>query len=277
MGSLDDSIAVHNLNKKIVMGDDGYVLEDVPHLSDYIPSLPTYPNPLKEQSFILTQSLISILSMKMIQLLKILLSARIVQEGYIFVELVLAKTIVMGIDGGYRGFYSKNTIPLTPKVVNYNEEVYIFGGDGIQKGASVLFEEITRRGLNVVVVGIPKTIDNDIPIIDKSFGFDSAVEEAQRAAHVEAMSFENGIGVVKLMGRDSGFIAMIGGVFEYIEQRLKENGHVVIVVAEGAGQDDEQVDVGLWISKRIKEHFSKEKKMINLKYRSDIHDSGYCK
>ena len=168
-------------------------------------------------------------------------------------------------------------------------QVYIIGGDGTLKGASLIFEEITRRGLNVVVVGIPKTIDNDIPVIDKSFGFDSAVEEAQRAisaAHVEATSFENGIGVVKLMGRDSGFIAMYaslasrdvdcclipesrfyleghGGVLEYIEQRLKENGHMVIVVAEGVGQDD----VGLWISKRIKELFSKEKKMvINLKY-----------
>ncbi|KAH0680097.1 hypothetical protein KY284_021182 [Solanum tuberosum] len=216
----------------------------------------------------------------------------------------------MGIDGGYRGFYSKNTIPLTPKVVNDIHkrggtilgssrgghvtkkivdsiqdrginQVYIIGGDGTQKGASVLFEEITRRGLNVAVVGIPKTIDNDIPVIDKSFGFDSAVEEAQRtisAAHVEASSFENGIGVVKLMRRNSGFIAMYaslasrdvdcclipeshyylegrGGVFEYIEQRLKENGHTVIVVAEGAGQDDEQVDVGLWISKKIRSIF----------------------
>lgn len=251
--------------------------------------------------------------MKMIQLLKILLSTRIVQEGYIFVELVLAKmfilsqmhvivtcgslcpglntiiseivyglysmygvTRVMGIDGGYQGFYSKKTIPLTPKVVNDIHKrggtnfgssrgahitykivdsikdggiklVYIITEDGTLKGASLIFEEITRHGLNVAVVGIPKTIDNEIPVIDKSLGFDSAVEEAQRAisaAHVEAMSFENGIGVVKLMGRDSGFIAMYaslasrdvdcclipesrfyleghGGVLEYIEQRLE--------------------------------------------------------
>ncbi|XP_060187478.1 ATP-dependent 6-phosphofructokinase 3-like isoform X2 [Lycium barbarum] len=265
-------------------------------------------------------------------------------------------TRVMGIDGGYRGFYSKNTIPLTPKVVNNIHkrggtilgtsrgghvtkkivdsiqdrginQVYIIGGDGTQRGAAVIFEEIRRRGLNVAVVGIPKTIDNDIPVIDRSFGFDSAVEEAQRAisaAHVEATSFENGIGLVKLMGRDSGFIAMYatlasrdvdcclipespfylegrGGLFEYIEHRLKENGHMVIVIAEGAGQElvSESLkstdasgnkllhDVGLWISEKIKEHFSKQKKMvINLKYidptymiraiASNASDNVYC-
>lgn len=246
---------------------------------------------------------------------------------------------VLGIDGGYRGFYAKNTIALTPKSVNDIHkrggtvlgtsrgghdtskivdsiqdrginQVYIIGGDGTQKGASVIFEEIRRRGLKVAVVGIPKTIDNDIPIIDKSFGFDTAVEEAQRAinaAHVESESIENGIGFVKLMGRYSGFIAMHatlasrdvdcclipespfylegpGGLFEYIEKRLKENGHMVIVAAEGAGQEllsdsmhsmaKEDAsgnkllkDVGLWISQKIKDHFAKQNRMtINLKY-----------
>ncbi|KAI3416958.1 PFK domain-containing protein [Psidium guajava] len=234
---------------------------------------------------------------------------------------------VLGIEGGYRGFYARNTITLTPKVVN---DVYIIGGDGTQKGASVISEEIRRRGLKVAVVGIPKTIDNDIPVIDKSFGFDTAVEEAQRAinaAHVESESFENGIGLVKLMGRYSGFIAMYatlasrdvdcclipespfylegpGGLFEYIERRLKENGHMVIVIAEGAGQEllaesmhsMEQADasgnkllqdVGLWISQKIKDHFSRMQKMaINLKYidptymiraiPSNASDNVYC-
>ncbi|KAL6544310.1 ATP-dependent 6-phosphofructokinase 3 [Orobanche gracilis] len=229
---------------------------------------------------------------------------------------------VLGIDGGYRGFYSKNTITLTPKLVNDIHkrggtilgtsrgghdtmkivdsiqdrginQVYIIGGDGTQKGAAVIYEEIRKRGLKVAVAGIPKTIDNDIPVIDRSFGFDTAVEEAQRAinaAHVEAESAENGIGVVKLMGRYSGFIAMYatlasrdvdcclipespfylkgkGGLFEYIEKTLKEYGHMVIVIAEGAGQElltvtakNEQdasgnkllQDVGLWISQKIK-------------------------
>ncbi|KAL8498192.1 hypothetical protein ACS0TY_021503 [Phlomoides rotata] len=266
---------------------------------------------------------------------------------------------VLGISGGYRGFYSKNTIALTPNTVNDIHkrggtilgtsrgghdkkkivdsiqdrginQVYIIGGDGTQKGAAVIFEEIRRRGLKVSVAGIPKTIDNDIPVIDKSFGFDSAVEEAERAinaAHVEATSHENGIGLVKLMGRYSGFIAMYatlasrdvdcclipespfylegpGGLFEYIEKRLKENGHMVIVIAEGAGQDmlSESLrssnqqdasgnklleDVGLWISQRIKDHFSKQRKMmINLKYidptymiraiPSNASDNVYC-
>ncbi|KAL9176773.1 hypothetical protein ABFS82_01G017300 [Erythranthe guttata] len=190
----------------------------------------------------------------------------------------------------------------------------------------LLLQEIRKRGLKVAVAGIPKTIDNDILVIDKSFGFDTAVEEAQRAinaAHVEAQSAENGIGVVKLMGRYCGFIAMYatlasrdvdcclipespfylegqGGLFEYIEKTLKENGHMVIVIAEGAGQEllaakDEQdasgnkllQDVGLWISQKIKDHFSKQGKLpITLKYidptymiraiPSNASDNVYC-
>ncbi|KAM7252743.1 hypothetical protein ACFE04_008252 [Oxalis oulophora] len=188
--------------------------------------------------------------------------------------------------GGYRGFYAQNTIPLTPKVVNdihkrgwtilgtsrggYEtskivdsiqdrgvNQVYIIGGDGTKKGVSVIYEEIRRRALRVSVIGIPKTIDNDILVIDKSFGFDYAVEEAQRAinaAHVESESSENCIGLVKLMGRihcnvcnscqpevncclipESPFyLEEPGGLFDYIEKRLKENGYMVIVIAEGA-------------------------------------------
>ncbi|KAJ4956297.1 hypothetical protein NE237_013080 [Protea cynaroides] len=246
---------------------------------------------------------------------------------------------ILGIAGGYRGFYSKNTMPLTPKVVNDIHkrggtflrtsrgghdtkkivdsiqdrginQVYIIGGDGTQKGAAAIYREVAKRGLRVVVAGIPKTIDNDIAVIDKSFGFDTAVEEAQRAinaAHVEVESVENGIGIVKLMGRYCGFIAMHatlasrdvdcclipespfylegqGGLFEFIEQRLKENGHMVIVVAEGAGQDlvaesmraiDAKdasgnrllLDVGPWLSQKIKDHFLVNPKMaVNLKY-----------
>ncbi|CAN6456862.1 unnamed protein product [Victoria cruziana] len=233
-------------------------------------------------------------------------------------------TKVLGIEGGYKGFYARNTIPLTPKVVNDIHkrggtilgtsrggqdtikivdsiqdrginQVYIIGGDGTQKGASSIYAEIESRGLKVSVVGIPKTIDNDIAVIDKSFGFDTAVEEAQRAinaAHVEAESGENGVGLVKLMGRNSGFISMYatlasrdvdcclipespfylegpGGLFEFMEHRLRENGHMVIVIAEGAGQNliEEHLrdmelkdasgnkvllDVGLWLSHKIK-------------------------
>ncbi|XP_015899502.2 ATP-dependent 6-phosphofructokinase 3 [Ziziphus jujuba] len=362
---------------KILTGEAGYVLEDVPHLSDYIPDLPTYTNPLQDNpAYSVVKQYFVHVDDSVPQKIVVHkntprgvhfrragprqriyfdsdeVHACIVTCGGLCPGLntVIREIVcglyhmygvkkVLGVDGGYKGFYARNTIPLTPKVVNDIHkrggtilhtsrgghdttkivdsiqdrginQVYIIGGDGTQRGASLIFEEVRRRGLKVVVAGIPKTIDNDIPVIDKSFGFDTAVEEAQRAinaAHVEAESIENGIGVVKLMGRYSGFIAMYatlasrdvdcclipespfylegaGGLFEYIENRLKENGHMVIVVAEGAGEAvfDGSVnseakqdasgnkllpDVGMWLSEKIKEHFSRERKMvINLKY-----------
>ncbi|CAL9009899.1 unnamed protein product [Prunus brigantina] len=366
----------NNSVPKIVTGEGGYVLEDVPHLVDYLPDLPTYPNPLQvnpsysvvKQYFVNADDTVAqkIVVHKdsprgthfrrsgprqKVYFESDEVHACIVTCGglcpglnTVIRELVCGLNHmyhvkrILGIEGGYRGFYARNTIPLTPKVVNDIHkrggtilgtsrgghdtskivdsiqdrginQVYVIGGDGTQKGAAVIFEEIRRRGLKVAVAGIPKTIDNDIPVIDKSFGFDSAVEEAQRAinaAHVEAESVENGIGVVKLMGRYSGFIAMYatlasrdvdcclipespfylegpGGLYEYIEKRLKEDGHIVIVIAEGAGEvliseslpKDEQdasgnkvlQDVGLWLSENIKDHFSKRRKMnITLKY-----------
>ncbi|GAB2246559.1 hypothetical protein Droror1_Dr00002052 [Drosera rotundifolia] len=142
-------------------------------------------------------------------------------------------------------------------------QVYIIGGDGTMRGAVKIFEGISRRKLNIAIARIPKTVDNDIGIIDQSFGFQTAVEMAQEAisaAHVEAESAVNGIGLVKLMGRSTGHIALHatfnsrdvdcclipendfylegkGGLFEFLEEQLKENGHAVIVIAEGAGQD----------------------------------------
>ncbi|MCP4668040.1 MAG: ATP-dependent 6-phosphofructokinase, partial [Deltaproteobacteria bacterium] len=88
--------------------------------------------------------------------------------------------------------------------------LFVIGGDGTLRGAQALFEEIERRGLKIGVIGIPKTIDNDISCVDRSFGFDTAVAESRTAiysAHVEAIGARNGIGLVKLMGRHSGFIA----------------------------------------------------------------------
>ncbi|KAH7565346.1 hypothetical protein JRO89_XS09G0191200 [Xanthoceras sorbifolium] len=330
-------VSSENSERKIVAGDGGYVLEDVPHLSDYIPDLPIVVQKDSPRGTHFRRAG----PRQRVYFESDEVYACIVTCGGLCpgVNTVIREIVcglhhmygvnqVLGIEGGYRGFYARNTIPLTPKVVNDIHkrggtilgtsrgghdtskivdsiqdrginQVYIIGGDGTQKGASVIFEEIRRRGLKVAVAGIPKTIDNDIPVIDKSFGFDTAVEEAQRAinaAHVEAESFENCIGVVKLMGRYSGFIAMYatlasrdvdcclipespfylegpGGLFEFIEKRLKENGHMVIVIAEGAGQDlltecmrtmDQQdasgnkllQDVGLWISQKIKNFIS---------------------
>ncbi|AED97493.1 phosphofructokinase 4 [Arabidopsis thaliana] len=377
--------------------DDGFVLEDVPHLTKFLPDLPSYPNPLKEsqayaivkRTFVSSEDVVAqnIVVQKgskrgvhfrragpreRVYFRSDEVKACIVTCGGLCpgINTVIREIVcglnnmygvnnILGIQGGYRGFYSKNTMNLTPKVVNDIHkrggtflqtsrgghdtakivdniqdrginQVYIIGGGGTQKGAEKIYEEVERRGLQVAVSGIPKTIDNDIAVIDKSFGFDTAVEEAQRAinaAHVEVESVENGVGIVKLMGRYSGFIAMIatlanrdvdcclipespfflegkGGLFEFIEERLKENRHMVIVIAEGAGQDyvaqsmrasetkDASgnrllLDVGLWLTQQIKDHFTNVRKMmINMKYidptymiraiPSNASDNVYC-
>jgi 6-phosphofructokinase 1 len=141
--------------------------------------------------------------------------------------------------------------------------LFVIGGDGTLRGAMALVAEIERRGLAIAVVGVPKTIDNDIHFIDRSFGFESAfaaADEVIRSAHVEAKGARNGIGLVKLMGRHSGFIACHaalastdvnfvlipevklaldgeGGFLRSLERRLAQRAHAVIVVAEGAGQE----------------------------------------
>ncbi len=141
--------------------------------------------------------------------------------------------------------------------------LFVIGGDGTQKGALKIAEEIGRRGLKISVVGVPKTIDNDFSFIERSFGFETAVARATEvvtAAHAEAHSAIDGIGLVKVMGRDSGYIAAHtalasnevnfvlipeirfdlqgpGGLLSALEKRLDRRGHAVIVVAEGAGQE----------------------------------------
>ncbi len=141
--------------------------------------------------------------------------------------------------------------------------LFTIGGDGTIRGTEGIADEITRRGLNIGVVGIPKTIDNDLNLIQKSFGFDTAVSESVKAiqcAHVEAKGAPNGIGLVKIMGREAGHIAAGAalaqndvnfvlipevpfdlegekGLLKAIEKKLKNSAHCVILVAEGAGQD----------------------------------------
>ena len=145
-------------------------------------------------------------------------------------------------------------------------QIYVIGGDGTHKGIFELFKYVTANLDKISVIGIPKTIDNDVPIIDKSFGFDTACGEAERiiaAANCEAESAENGVGLVKVMGRDSGYIAAFStlasrnvniclipespfeiegdyGLWETVCKRLQAKGHCVIVVAEGA--DDAVLD-----------------------------------
>jgi 6-phosphofructokinase 1 len=141
--------------------------------------------------------------------------------------------------------------------------LFMIGGDGTMKAADFVTREVLRRNLKIAVVGIPKTIDNDVNFVTRSFGFDTAVEkatEAIRCAHVEALGAPGGIGMVKLMGRESGFIAAQAslalkevnfvlvpeapfelhgpdGFLAKLKERLEQRQHAVIVVAEGAGQD----------------------------------------
>ncbi|MBP3709745.1 MAG: ATP-dependent 6-phosphofructokinase [Treponema sp.] len=183
--------------------------------------------------------------------------------------------------------------------------LFIIGGDGSQRGALDIANEITRRGLKIAVVGIPKTVDNDLLFIDRSFGFETAVEKAKDAVmsiHMEAHSQINGIGLVKLMGRESGFIAaetalacheanfclipevpfdMDGpnGFLASLEARLKKRHHAVIIVAEGAGQElltktNEKdasgniklADIGVYLRDEIARYFKDRHFHINLKY-----------
>jgi len=180
--------------------------------------------------------------------------------------------------------------------------LFCIGGDGTQRGALAISEEARKRGLRISVIGIPKTIDNDISYVQTTFGFETAVSEAKKAtyaAHAEAAGARNGIGLVKLMGRDSGFIAAysvlvdnqvnfclipeasftLDGLLAALKLRLEQRGHAVIVVAEGAGQELFEAtgerdasgnvkygDIGLLLRDRIKEHFKKINMEINLKY-----------
>ncbi|MCX7680155.1 MAG: ATP-dependent 6-phosphofructokinase [Spirochaetes bacterium] len=185
--------------------------------------------------------------------------------------------------------------------------LYTIGGDGTQRGAHRISKTAHKRGLKLAVVGIPKTIDNDISFIQKSFGFETAFSEAVKAiasAHVEAKGAPNGIGLVKLMGRHSGFIAANAtlamndvnfvlvpevpfdlegpnGFLAHLEQRILKRHHAVVCVAEGAGQDllvgDKELerdasgnvkleDIGIYLRDKIIAYFDARKIPINLKY-----------
>ena len=234
---------------------------------------------------------------------------------------------VLGIKYGYEGLVSKYNHPvvdLTPQMVSDihliggtilgssrgNQDVeqmvdtleilnlnilFCIGGDGTLRGAHAIHKEIEKRNLKISVATIPKTIDNDIDLIQKSFGFETAFSIANdiiRNAHNEASGAHNGIALVKVMGRDSGFIAASAalsiqevnfvlipeitfdlygqrGFFKILRKRLEERHHAVIVVAEGAGQDFfepgshekdasgniRHKDIGIYLKEKIKEEF----------------------
>jgi len=185
--------------------------------------------------------------------------------------------------------------------------LFMIGGDGTLNAAVKIADTILERKLKISVIGIPKTIDNDIYLVSRSFGFDTAVEISTQAilgAHNEAIGYPNGIGLIKLMGRHSGFIAATAtlaqedvnfvlvpevdfdldgpnGFLSALEARLASRGHAVVVVAEGAGQQyieniaedecDESgnirlKDIGLFLKKIINRHFNANGMNISLKY-----------
>ncbi|HOV86105.1 MAG TPA: ATP-dependent 6-phosphofructokinase [Syntrophobacteraceae bacterium] len=180
--------------------------------------------------------------------------------------------------------------------------LFTLGGDGTLRGAQAISREIAERRLKISVIGVPKTIDNDISFVQRSFGFETAVSEAGDAilsAHTEATGARNGVGLVKLMGRESGFIPAFAalayndvnyclvpeipftleGFLQNLEERLERKGHAVILVGEGAGQDLLQGtqardasgnvrlgDIGAFLRDRINAHFKERGKEVNLKY-----------
>ena len=184
--------------------------------------------------------------------------------------------------------------------------LFCIGGDGTLRCAHDVVKVIKKRKLSISVVCIPKTIDNDICSIDKSFGFETAVYETNSvitAAHNESKGAYNGIGLVKVMGRDSGFIAayatlanshvnycivpeenvkLEGGddsFLGHLESRLKSKSHAVILVAEGAGQEffegekDKDAsgnilhkDIGVFLKSKIKSYFKDRDTEVNVKY-----------
>lgn len=243
---------------------------------------------------------------------------------------------VLGIRYGLEGFiprYKHDVMELTPSSVEHiyqfggtllgssrgpqsPEEIvdalermnisilFIIGGDGSMKAASAIAQEIRNRNIRIAIIGIPKTIDNDINFVPQSFGFDTAVDkatEAIRCAHVESQGNPNGIGLVKLMGRESGFITAQsalalreanfvlipeapfqllgeGGLLPALKKRLIDRAHAVIIVAEGAGQHLLQQceardasgnpvlgDIGALLKKEITDYFAGDMP-VNVKY-----------
>lgn len=245
---------------------------------------------------------------------------------------------VIGIQYGYEGFISKYNHPvidLTPQKVDSihltggtvlgtsrgNQDItqivdtleilnvnilFCIGGDGTLRGAHAIHEEIAKRNLKISVAGIPKTIDNDINLIEKSFGFETAFTIANdiiRSAHNEAIGAYNGIALLKLMGRDSGFIAAHAalsiqevnfvlipemsfdlhgenGFLSVLKKRLELRHHALIVVAEGAGQEFfskepkeldasgniKNKDIGIYLKDEITKQFKSENFPFSMKY-----------
>jgi 6-phosphofructokinase 1 len=258
----------------------------------------------------------------------------------IYLELHYAYGVkdVLGFRGGYQGLdpmKGREPLALTPEIVDSIHKeggtllgtsrgpvdialavdnlisrriniLFTVGGDGTQRGGNELFQEARKRGYPLSVVGIPKTIDNDVAFVSRTFGYLTAVEEAGKVlncAHTEARSVENGIALVKLMGRNAGFIAAGAtvacqdvnftlvpevpfklngprGFFAVLKERILQRSHALVVVAEGAGQDliesttierdasgnTKSKDIGLFMRESIESFFKAENIPIVMRY-----------
>ena len=245
---------------------------------------------------------------------------------------------ILGFVGGYQGldpWRGSEPIPLTPEFVEDIHKdggtvlrtsrgpvdisvavdnlirrkiniLFVIGGDGTQKGGNALYQEAKRRGHALAVVGVPKTVDNDVAFVSRTFGYLTAVEEAAKAidcAHTEAHSVINGISVVKIMGRSAGFIAAGAtvasqdvnftlvpevpfvlegedGFLAALKKRVESRAHAVILVAEGAGQhlieaggdqfdasgNLKSKDIGIFLKERIEAYFKAADVPFALRY-----------
>ncbi|NUR69579.1 MAG: ATP-dependent 6-phosphofructokinase [Hamadaea sp.] len=246
---------------------------------------------------------------------------------------------IYGFRNGYQGFiskYGREVVELNPQTVSGINEyggtilgtsrgeqdaeeivdclehmsinvLFVIGGDGSMRGALRIADTIQERNLKIAVVGVPKTIDNDIPYIDQSFGFQTAFAKATesiRGASVEARAVPNGVGLVHVMGRHSGFIACYAalanndadyvlipevpfeldgenGFLAHLRRRVERRGRAVVVAAEGAGQEwlgdsshpghdasgnRRLRDIGQFLRHRIADHFAEHGLEMNMKY-----------
>jgi 6-phosphofructokinase 1 len=262
----------------------------------------------------------------------------VIRSGFLELKHNYGVERVLGIRNGYTGLNPESDLPPEPitaslvrninylggtvlgssrgaqepaRMVDFMESqgidmLFCIGGDGTHRGAHAIAEELGKRGHARSVIGIPKTIDNDVRFVDLSFGFLTALETASevlRGAHVEAVGARNGVGLVKLMGREAGFIAVgaavasqesnfvlvpevpfpldgEGGFLDALEQRILARGHALVVVAEGAGQhlfaptevrldasgNRRFDDIGIFLKERIVAHFQERNVELNLKY-----------
>lgn len=262
----------------------------------------------------------------------------VIRSGFLELKHNYGVERVLGIRNGYTGLNPESDLPPEPittsfvrninylggtvlgssrgaqepaRMVDFMESqgidmLFCVGGDGTHRGAHAIAQELAKRGHARSVIGIPKTIDNDVRFVDLSFGFLTALEEASevlRGAHVEAIGARNGVGLVKLMGREAGFIAVgaavasqesnfvlvpevrfpldgEGGFLDALEQRILARGHALVVVAEGAGQhlfaptevrqdasgNRRFDDIGIFLKERIVAHFQERNLELNLKY-----------